>query len=252
MNDIANRKILVQASSSVIDPVAGRPVRPVRASLHVELADALRTMILEGYFPADERIPERTLCDRFDVSRTPLREALKVLAVEGLIELSHNKGARLRTVSRKEVVDLFEVLCSYEATVGRFAAERASDAELAAIQATHAALRAAYTAQERTEYFKRNQDIHAAIVAMTKNNELKAAYRQCATKIAVVRYQVNYNDRRWKESMTEHEMIIESLSKRNKTNLSRVLRLHAEATAQSTIEQLERTVRNASGLHGAM
>jgi DNA-binding GntR family transcriptional regulator len=249
MSDIENRKIVVRASHTVVDAIAARPVR---ASLHVELADALRTMILEGYFPADERIPERTLCDQFDVSRTPLREALKVLAVEGLIELSHNKGARLRATSRKEVADLFEVLCSYEATVGRLAAERASDAELAAIRAMHTALRAAYTARERTDYFKRNQDIHAAIVAMTKNDELKKAYRQCATKIAIVRYQVNYNDRRWKESMAEHETIMECLSKRNRANLSRVLRLHAEATAQSTIEQVERTVQSASGPHGAM
>jgi DNA-binding GntR family transcriptional regulator len=248
MKDVENQRIMVRPSISAIE-LRGRPAR---TSLHVELADALRTMILEGYFPADERIPERTLCDRFDVSRTPLREALKVLAVEGLIELSHNKGARLRATSRKEVADLFEVLCSYEATVGRFAAERASDVELAGVQAMHAALRAAYKARERTEYFKRNQDIHAAIVSMTKNDALKMAYRQCATKIAAVRYQVNYNDRRWKESMTEHEMIMETLSKRNRANLSRLLRLHAEATAQSTIEQLERTLQNASGSHGAM
>lgn len=240
---------MVKRSIFAIDTMRSRPAR---ASLHVELADALRTMILEGYFPADERIPERMLCDRFDVSRTPLREALKVLAVEGLIELSHNKGARLRVTSRKEVVDLFEVLCGYEATVGRLAAERASEAELAGVQAMHAALRAAYKARERTEYFKRNQDIHAAIVAMTKNEELKTAYKQCATKIAVVRYQVNYNDRRWKELMAEHETIMETLSKRNKANFSRVLCLHADATAQSTIEQLERTLQNPSSSHGSM
>lgn len=209
-------------------------------------------MILEGYFPPDERIPERVMCDRFDVSRTPLREALKVLAVEGLIELSHNRGARLRATSRKEVVDLFEVLCSYEATVGRLAAERATDAELVNVQGMHSGLRAAYTARERTEYFKLNQNIHAAIVAMTQNDELKTAYRHCATKIAVVRYQVNYNDRRWKESMAEHELIMEALLQRKKAGLSRVLRLHAEATAQSTIDQFERTMGSAGGDHGTM
>jgi len=214
------------------------PSKIERISLHIELADALRTMILEGAFLNEERIPERELCVRFGVSRTPLREALKVLASEGLIQLEHNRGARLREISLKEVRDLYEVLGSYEVTVGRLAVERATERDLAVAQAIHGRLRNAFQREDRTEYFQYNQEIHAALVAMTKNDALIEAHRQCYTKIAVVRYRVNYNRRRWSESMAEHELIIEAAARRS-ADLPRLLHLHAEATAQATIEHIQ-------------
>ena len=219
-----------------------------RKSLHLELVAALRTMILEGHFSVHERIPERDLCVKFGVSRTPLREALKVLASENLLQIEHNRGARLPTISAKQVADLFEVLCGYETVVGLMVAQRISDKRLKEICALHEKIKTHFGAGRRTEYFETNQKIHLALVAAAGNEELLSLYRNCSMKIFVARYSVNFNHTRWTESMSEHEQIMEALLRRDGLELSRLLREHTEATARATLEQLaaESTRRSAS------
>ena len=89
-----------------------------RPSLHEELVDRLREMIVEDHFQPGEKIPEKSLCDSFGVSRTPLREALKVLASEGLVVLTPNRGSRVATVTPEELANTFPVLAALERLVG--------------------------------------------------------------------------------------------------------------------------------------
>src|SRR5689334_15276811 len=96
---------------------------PVRGSLHERVIAGLRDMIVEGELAAGARIPERVLCERFAVSRTPLREALKALASEGLVELLPNRGARVTRLTEQDVEDMFQVMASLEALSGTLACE---------------------------------------------------------------------------------------------------------------------------------
>src|SRR3954452_13325183 len=110
---------------------------PRAAGLHAGLLDGVRRLINEGDLAPGARVPERELCARFGVSRTPLRECLKVLAAEGLVELLPNRGARIATLDGADLVHLFEVMAALEAEGGRLACERISDAEAAEVQSLH-------------------------------------------------------------------------------------------------------------------
>src|ERR1700758_3151060 len=106
--------------------------------LHEETVAHVRTMLLEGEIPPGARIPERELCEQLKISRTPLREALKVLAAEGLVQLLPNRGSRAARLTDKDVRDLFEVCQGLEALAGELACERIGEAQLAEIENAHA------------------------------------------------------------------------------------------------------------------
>src|SRR4051812_8710121 len=103
--------------------------------LHDEVVSNLRGILIEGEIPPGARIPERELCERFGISRTPLREALKVLAAEGYVVLLPHRGAQAAKLTRKDVADLFEVVEGLEAKAGELACARISDAEIAEVAA---------------------------------------------------------------------------------------------------------------------
>src|SRR5437762_12222501 len=108
--------------------------------LHEEVVGRVRAMLLDGEIPPGARIPERDLCEKLQVSRTPLREALKVLAAEGLVQLLPNRGSRAAKLTDKDLHDLFEVCQGLEALAGELACERITDAQIGEIAAAHAAM----------------------------------------------------------------------------------------------------------------
>src|SRR3954466_15807465 len=98
--------------------------------LHEEVVGRIRDILLDGEIPPGARIPERELCDRLQISRTPLREALKVLAAEGLVQLLPHRGSRAAKLTDQDMRDLFEVCQGLEALAGELACERITDAEI--------------------------------------------------------------------------------------------------------------------------
>src|SRR3981081_4045014 len=134
------------ATSTLVtaDPVPGREDQ----SLHDETLTRLRDHIVEGNIPDGGRVPERRLCEMLRISRTPLREALKVLAAEGLIELLPNRGARVRRLGEDDLRHLFEVMAGLEALAGRLACERISDAGIAEIERIHYEMYTCYIRRE--------------------------------------------------------------------------------------------------------
>lgn len=207
--------------------LSSEPGRP-SVSLHGELLAALRDFIVEGHLADGARIPERQLCERFGVSRTPLREALKVLAAEGLIDLLPNRGAWVRELGADELRELFDVMGGLEALAGRLACERISDAEVADIEQVHHDMYRFYLRREMHGYFQCNQAIHAMIVAAAGNAALSATYASFAGRIRRVRYSANMAKQRdrWGEAMREHEAILDALRRRAGSELSDVLFTH--------------------------
>src|SRR5437773_9309397 len=102
-------------------------------SLHGEILGRLRDYLVEGNIPEGHRIPERQLCEMLGISRTPLREALKVLASEGLIDLLPNRGARVRHLSEQDLGELFDIMGGLEGLAGRLACENITNEEIAEI-----------------------------------------------------------------------------------------------------------------------
>lgn len=200
------------------------------ASLHDAILADLRRFLIEGNLPDGARIPERTLCERMNVSRTPLREALKVLAAEGLVELLPNRGARVRAYDENDVRELFEVMGGLEALAGRLACENITGAEIAQIEALHYELYACYMRRDLPAFSMVNQKLHAAIIAATRNGLLQATYAKFAGQMQRVRYHANREDQkdRWSEAMREHEEILDALQRRDAPALSEVLYRHLQ------------------------
>ena len=152
-------------------------------SLHGEILSRLRDYVVEGNIAEGGRIPERQLCEMFGISRTPLREALKVLAAEGLIDLLPNRGARVRQLSRRDLEELFEVMGGLESLAGRLACESITDEEIAEIERLHYEMYGYYLHRDMHNYFQANQRIHEKIVDAARNETLRATYANFAGRI---------------------------------------------------------------------
>lgn len=214
---------------------AGDHVTPApiaRSALHEEVAERLRDMIVEGTLASGERLNERELCARFGISRTPFREALLVLAGEGLVELAARRGARVAALEPGQVHDLLELLGGLEALAGELACRRADEAAIAAIDARHQAMIERYRAGDMLAYFKLNEAIHDAIVAASANAALTAAHRPLRRRIQRALYMPNIRPERWRAAIEEHEGFIAALGARDGGRLAALLRRHNENTWQ--------------------
>src|SRR5260370_40015061 len=137
----------------------------LRRSLHDELAKRLRDMIVDGALKPAQKVPEAELCVRFGVSRTPMREALKVLASEGLITLLPNRGAVVAKITQQEIKELFPIMGALEALAGELACAKIDDRGLAEIRRLHEKMVDHYERGDWLHYSKLNRAIHQAIFA---------------------------------------------------------------------------------------
>jgi DNA-binding GntR family transcriptional regulator len=197
-----------------------------RRSLYDEVADRLRDMIIEGEIAPGSRMNERSLCERLEISRTPLREAYKVLAAEGLLEISLNRGATVARLTIEEVDQTIEVMAALERLAGRLAATRIEEPALINIQLLHERLLAHHASGDLTGYFKCNQAIHLAIMEATHNAILAQQYGMLNARIRRYRYMANLSRERWDQSMREHEAIMAYLNARDPEALAATLSAH--------------------------
>ena len=198
--------------------------------LNEHVAVRLRDLIVQDELKPGERIRERELAERLTVSRTPLREALKGLAAEGLVELSPNRGATVANPEPREIRDLLEVLGGVEGLAGELAASRAADEEIAEVRALHHEMLAAYARKDRLAYFKVNQAIHSAIVSAAANPVLADIHRRLNARLYRVRYRSNLQSTRWHSAIEEHESILAALEARDGKRLATVMRAHIGST----------------------
>ncbi len=218
---------------------AARPFDGEPVSLHADLVGQLRDFLVEGHLAPGGRVPERELCERFNVSRTPLREALKVLAAEGLIELLPNRGARMRQFSEADIRHLFEVIAGLDFAAGRLACARISDAGIAAIEALHLEMYTYYLRRELHDYFRLNQQIHQAIVNAAGNPVLSANYANLNAVVRRLRYSANLVGRdRLSDAMREHEQIVDALRRRAGDELSLIMFEHMRRKCEAVCEYL--------------
>ncbi|MEQ8354779.1 MAG: GntR family transcriptional regulator [Kiloniellaceae bacterium] len=218
-----------------VPPEAAAPAEPLTKSV----ASRLRDMIAQDVLPAGERIRERAVAETLQVSRTPLREALKILATEGLVELYPHRGAVVADPDPAEIQDLLQLLGVLEAFGGELACARASEQDLAEVQALHYEMLAAYARKDRLAYFKTNQQIHKAIIATSGNASLIETHGRINAQLYRVRYRSNARNTRWDVAIKEHEDILEALSKRDGTALAAILRGHLGSTWANVSEGLQ-------------
>jgi len=210
-----------------------------RRSLHEELVERLRDILVEGDFTAGDKVPEKALCEQLGVSRTPMREALKVIAADGLITLIPNRGAVFRDITHDEIDALFPVIGALEALAGELACERLSNQDISALQKLHEKMRVAYKKKNLSGYFRLNQQIHEKIIRTANNTVLSEQYTTLSNRLRRSRYQANMSDQRWADAVMEHDNMIMAIEKRDGKALGEILRSHLQKKHRAIVAQLK-------------
>lgn len=211
----------------------------IRKSLHQELVGRLQNLIINSELNPGTKVPEKQLCEQFGVSRTPLREALKVLASDGLVWLEPNRGAWVTQVTQEEVDEVFPVLGALEALSGELACKHITDSEIEEVQALHAQMIQSYEHRDLDAYFSLNQKIHRAILTAARNATLTTSSQALSLRMQRARYLANMSEGRWFSAVQEHEKILQYLVARDGPKLAATLLNHMEAKRASVVEWLQ-------------
>jgi DNA-binding GntR family transcriptional regulator len=171
----------------------------------------LRNEIVTGVLPPGARLNERELCERLKVSRTPIREALKTLAQEGLISVRPNHSPIVSDMDIEELTSLVEVVATIEGLAGRLAARHMNEAKIAELGLLHYTMFLHHTRHELPGYFEANKAFHRKIIEFAENKVLLWVWDLLALRVDRARYTSNLWPPRWSAAVQEHERILEAL-----------------------------------------
>ena len=212
----------------------------VRAPLHVQVAERLRLLIDSGELAPGTRLNEIELCNTMGVSRTPLREAIRSLATEGLIELQPNRGAIVSIVSQEDVTEILPIMASLEGLGGRLAAMHMDQSKIAQVRKIHNQMISHYKNNEVAEYFETNRLIHELITEGSGNQTLVDTINSLSAKVRRARFTAQMTKESWATAVSEHEEMIAALEAQDPDRLEAILVQHVEtkrATILGAIEQ---------------
>lgn len=201
-----------------------------RPSLHDQLVERLREMIVETELAPGDRVDEKGLCEEFGISRTPLREALKVMASEGLVELLANRSPRITPLTPESVADLFEMISWLDRQAGEIAAQEVKEADLRTLRRIHRKMLGLYERGDRVEYYRMNREFHTAIVGIVGNTVLSATYATLTAQAQRARFIAIHAQAHWDRGVREHERMIDLLEARDGDALGSLLAAHALET----------------------
>lgn len=211
----------------VMDAAARPQPRAIgRQVLHAAVVAQLRDMITEGQLAPGERLNERVLCEQLGISRTPLREAFKVLATEGLIVLLPNRGAQVARMDRDEIVHTFQVMGALEGLSGELACAQITEAELAELRELHRQMAACHRKRDLPGYYRLNRAIHERINTAARNPVLTQVYRTVNARLHALRFRSNFDRKKWDAALAEHEQMLEALAARDGERMRRLLVEH--------------------------
>jgi len=190
------------------------------------VAERIRDLIRAGELEPNSRVNELELAERFGISRTPLREAIKILATEGLLELLPNRGARVAAVNEAEIDEMLEVIAGLEANAARLLAKRITDSEIADIAELHEAMLEAFERRDEARYFTLNRQIHEAMMRAAKNATLAQLYAGLSSRIQRFRYAAHKTPEQWQRAIDEHEEMLRLMIERDGEKLAALMERH--------------------------
>lgn len=209
-----------------INPVPVNPVAAARTSLaapalYEQVAERLRTRIYEHELAPAAWIDEQSLADEFGISRTPLREALKVLAAEGLVVLKPRRGCYVAALAERDLDEIFPVLALLEGRVAEEAtrrlagAGRLASADFSRLEEIHADLERHAAAHDIDRFFAANQKFHSALQELAGNRWLSQLIDDTRKFLKLTRRDSLRLDGRLKQSLAEHRAILAAMKKQD-------------------------------------
>lgn len=201
-------------------------MRLVHNSLHDEVASRLRERIFAGDLAPGTFIDEVRVAEEMSISRTPLREALKVLTAEGLVRHEPRRGCFVAEVTEKDLDEIFPVIALLEGRCAYEAARNASDADLQALEALHTKLSRHAKAKRINEYYEANFAIHEAIITLADNRWLAQVISDLRKIVKLARLQQLHAPGRLEQSLSEHLAVFAALKARDPEGAEAAMRTH--------------------------
>jgi len=227
---------LRQSFACKIDRYMADIIELTPGALHERAAARLRNMLVEGHIAPGAKLNERELAQALNLSRTPLREAIKMLAAEGLVDLLPNRGAVAVRLSEADVAHSFELLAELEGLAGELAAQRIDDAARAELRAKHFEMQACHARRDLSGYYRLNALIHAGINAAAANPVLASTYAKVNARVQSLRFRTNQDEAKWRRAKTEHGHKIDALDGRDGAALRALLKQHLEHKRDAVLE----------------
>ena len=218
-------------------------MRLVHSSLHDDVADRLRERIFNGDLAPGSFLDEVRLAEDLSISRTPLREALKVLSAEGLVRHEPRRGCFVNEVTQQDLDEIFPVIALLEGRCAWEAARNASDADLHALEALHAKLARHAKSKRINEYYETNFSIHEAIIQLAGNRWLAQVITDLRKIVKLARLQQLHAPGRLEQSLSEHLAVFAALKARDAEGAEAAMRTHL-TRQRDALRELARAQRS--------
>ena len=209
--------------------------------MHDHVAARLRAMIFDGNLPPGTWIDEKELAGQWQISRTPMREALKVLAAEGLVELVPHRGCRIVELTDEDAATLFPVMALLEGECAREAVQHLTPEVMVDLRAMHEKLESSAAAQDVDTYYRVNHEFHSLVQRLAGNRWLDRVTSDLRQFIRLMRGRQLALPGRINDSLQEHRELMAAFEDRNQKAAERTMRTHllAQLEAFKALRELE-------------
>ncbi|MBX2806706.1 MAG: GntR family transcriptional regulator [Hyphomicrobiales bacterium] len=207
--------------------------------MHNELLARLREFIITGKIKDGAKVPEKELCDYFGISRTPLREALKVMAFEGLVSLTHNRGATVRPITINDLREVFPIYAHLESLAGQLACDRLTKDEIGDLLNMHDQLAALCDEDKCSQFIILDELVHTRIEIAASNPVLSRMLQVVSGRVRRVRHLVRAPKERQRDALEEHGRIMTALKQRDNVSSASAIKAHVDSSFRFFEEKLE-------------
>lgn len=216
---------------------SGRSAAPGE-TLADRIRRALEADISSGRLDPGSKLDEQEIAEQFGVSRTPVREAFRLLAASHLVELRGRQGAVVRTIGAHMLIEMFQVMAELEGLCARLAARRASPAQLARIEKIHSRLEAVAASSDVDLFYDVNQEFHEAVYEASANGFLADQTRRLRNQVAAYRRRVTHRPSRIPKTLKEHGDVIAAIRARDDEAAQRAMRDHVNLLGDDLLDFL--------------
>jgi DNA-binding GntR family transcriptional regulator len=212
------------------------------ASANMTLAESLREKlegaIAAGHLTPGSRLDEQEIAQRFGVSRTPVREAFRLMAANNLVELRGRQGATVRSIKAQALIEMFQVMAELEGLCARLAARRVSQSWREEISEIHQRLVAAGKTADIDEFYNINQEFHEAIYEASRNAYLAEQTRKLRNQVAAYRRRVTHMPNRITDTIREHEAVMQAILAHDPERAHSTMRDHVNLLGDNLLDFL--------------
>lgn len=213
--------------------------QPNSQNLHEATFQKLRSLLVEGKIVPGSKLNERELAESLNVSRTPIREAIRRLAADGLVELIANRGAIAVQFSLDDVIATFDVIADLEGFSGELAANNICDATLSELEALQYEMMASYARRDLSSYYKLNLRIHYLINQAANNQVLSRLFTQVNARIEALRFRSNQDGVKWEKAVEEHQEMLDALKTRDAARMRKIMIQHVHNKRDVVVQLLK-------------